>query len=204
MDKEANGLNGHTRPCVRTYEKLSSIKMKTSLAELAEELDTTDRTLRRAVHEGLLHANRPSPRTLDLPIPERVYARRSWPLLSNLREALRTEPTVSMAVLFGSRARGDDHSLSDVDLLVRLRRGADPHELAARLSARVGHRVQAVMLDDARQKPLLLAEIVREGRVLTDRDEVWPALLAQRPRIERAARRERRRIDDRFAAAFAT
>jgi predicted nucleotidyltransferase len=177
--------------------------MRTSLAELADELDTTDRTLRRAVRQGLLHGHRPSPRTLDLSIPERVYVRRAWPLLSSLREALRTEPTVSMAVLFGSRARGDDHPLSDVDLLVRLRRDADPHELAARLSGRAGHHVQTVTLDDAREKPVLLDEIIRDGRVLVDRDGAWPALLAERSRIERAARRERRRIDDRFAAAFA-
>jgi predicted nucleotidyltransferase len=177
--------------------------MRTSLAELADELGATDRTLRRAVQQGLLRANRPSPRTLDLSIPERVYARRAWPLLSSLREALRTEPAVSMAVLFGSRARGDDHPLSDIDLLVRVRSSADPRELAVRLSERVGHHVHAVMLDDARKKPLVLAEVVREGRVLVDRDGSWPALLAQRSRIERAARREQRRIDDRFAAAFA-
>jgi predicted nucleotidyltransferase len=177
--------------------------VQTSLSELAEELGTTDRTLRRAVQQGLLRARRPSPRTVDVPLAERVYARRSWSLLSSLREALRTEPAVSMAVLFGSRSRGDDHALSDVDVLVRLRRDADPHALAARLSERVGHRVQAVMLDDAGQKPLLLAEIVREGRVLVDRDGAWSALLAQHDRIERAARREQRRIDDRFAAAFA-
>ena len=176
--------------------------MRTSLAELADELKTTDRTLRRAVQQGLLHGRRPSPRILDLPIPERVYVRRAWPLLSSLREALRTEPTVSTAVLFGSRARGDDHPVSDIDLLVRLRGDADQHELTARLSERSGHRVQTVLLDDEREKPLLLAEIIREGRVLVDRDEAWPALLAERSRIERAARRERRRIDERFAAAF--
>ena len=201
--EKAARVNGHTRFAYGHTRSYPPIEMRTSLTELADELDTTDRTLRRAVQQGLLHASRPSPRTLDLPIPERVYARRAWPLLSSLREALRTEPTVSMAVLFGSRARGDDHPLSDVDLLVRLRRGGDSHELAARLSESVGHDVQAVMLDDARQKPLLLAEIVQEGRVLVDRDGAWSALLAQRHRIERAARREQRRIDDRFAAAFA-
>jgi predicted nucleotidyltransferase len=177
--------------------------MRASLAELADELDTTDRTLRRAVEQGLLRAHRPSPRTLDLPIPERVYVRHAWPLLSNLREALRTEPGVSMAALFGSRARGDDHPASDVDLLVRLRQDANPRELAARLAERVGHHIQVVLLDDAWQKPVLLAEIMREGRVLVDRDGAWPALLAEQPRIASAARREQRRIDDRFAAAFA-
>lgn len=176
--------------------------MRISLADLADELDTTDRTLRRAVEQGLLRATRPSPRILDLPIPERVYVRRAWPILSSLREALRTEPAVSMAALFGSRARGDDHPGSDVDLLVRLRGDASPRELGARLAESIGHDVQAVMLEDARQKSLLLAEIVREGRVLVDRDGAWPALLAERSRIERAARREQRRIDDRFAAAF--
>ncbi len=177
--------------------------MRTNLAELADELETTDRTLRRAVQQGLLRGHRPSPRTLDLQLAERVYARRAWPLLSSLREALRTEPAVSTAVLFGSRARGDDHPLSDIDLLVHLRGDVDPHEIATRLSERGGHRVQVVLLEDARQKPLLLAEIIREGRVLVDRDGTWPALLAERSRIERAARRERRRIDERFAAAFA-
>lgn len=178
--------------------------MRANLAELADELGTTDRTLRRAVEQGLLRAHRLSPRTLDLPIPERVYVRRAWPLLSTLREALRTEPAVSMAVLFGSRARGDDQPLSDVDLLVALRRDADRHDVARRLSRRAGHDVHALLLDDARQKPLLLAEIVREGRVLVDRDGAWPALLAQRDRIERSARLEQRRLDERFAAAFAS
>jgi predicted nucleotidyltransferase len=177
--------------------------VRTNLAELADELETTDRTLRRAVQQGLLHGHRPSPRTLDLPIQERVYARRAWALLSSLREALRTEPAVSTAVLFGSRARGDDHPLSDIDLVVHLRGDAEPNEIATRLSERAGHRVQAVLLEDVRQKPLLLAEIIREGRVLIDRDGTWPGLLAERSRIERAARRERRRIDERFAAAFA-
>src|SRR6266508_256316 len=176
--------------------------MRTSLAELADELDTTDRTLRRAVYQGLLHGHRPSPRTLDLPIAERVYARRAWPLLSSLREALRTEPAVSLAVLFGSRARGDDHPLSDVDLLVRLRQGANLRELAARVSERLGHRLQVVLLEDARRKPLFLTEVMREGRVLVDRDEAWPALLAERRQIEREARREHRRVEDQFAATF--
>ena len=176
--------------------------MKTRLAALAAELDTTDRTLRRALQQGLLRAQRPSPRTVDLSVTERAYLRRAWPLLSSLREALRTEPAVSLAVLFGSRARGDDHPRSDVDLLVRLRQGADRRKLASRLSESLGLRTRLVALEDAERAPLLLAEVMREGRVVIDRDKAWPALLARRHRIERAARRERRRIDDDFAAAF--
>ena len=133
---------------------------------------------------------------------ERAYLHRAWPLLAGLREALRTEPALSLAVLFGSRARGDDHPGSDVDLLVCLRGAANRREIASRLAERLGLRVQIVTLDDAKSAPLLLAEVMREGRVLIDRTGEWPDLLRQRNRIDRAAERERRRIDHEFAATF--
>jgi predicted nucleotidyltransferase len=176
--------------------------MRTALPQLAAELRTTDRTLRRALQQGLVHAERPSPRTVDVSIAERTYLRRAWPLLSRLRETLRTEPAVSLAVLFGSRARGDDYAQSDVDLLVRLRPGANRRELASRLSERLGLQVQLATFEDAQDAPLLLAEVMREGRVVVDRDCLWPALLRDRQQVERAARRERRRIDGQFAAVF--
>ena len=176
--------------------------METRLPDLAAELGTTERTLRRAVAQGLFRAERPSPRTLDVPLAEHVYLRRSWSILSSLRAALRTEPKVSFAALFGSRARGGEHDASDIDLLVTLREGADRWVLAGRLSQRVGARVQIVELDDALAAPLLLAELVREGRVLIDREGVWTQLIRRRPQIERDAARERRRIDDEFERAF--
>jgi predicted nucleotidyltransferase len=176
--------------------------MKAGLSELAAELDTSDRTLRRALQQDLVRAKRPSPRIVDISLTERAYLRHAWPLLSSLREALRTEPAVSVAVLFGSRARGDDHSGSDVDLLVDLRKGSTRRELASRLSEKLGLRIQLVLLEDARRAPRFLAEVIREGRALVDRGETWPALMAQRQRVEREAKRERRRIDDEFAAAF--
>jgi predicted nucleotidyltransferase len=178
--------------------------MKTSLKDLAADLGTTDRTLRRAVRQGLLRAERPSPRTLDVSLAERVYLRRSWPLLSSLRESLRTEPTVSLAALFGSQARGEEHGTSDLDLLLALREGADRWALASRLSQRVGARVQIVELTDALAAPVLLAEVVREGRVIVDRAAVWPRLQRRRAQIERDAARERLRIDDEFRRVFGT
>jgi len=176
--------------------------METRLPDLAADLGTTERTLRRAVAQGLLRAGRPSPRTLDVSLAERAYLRRSWPFLSSLREALRTEPNLSFAALFGSRARGGEHGTSDIDLLVTLREGADRWALAGRLSQRLGAEVQIVELDDAFASPLLLAEVVREGRVLIDREAVWSQLTRRLPRIERDAARERRRIDDEFERAF--
>ena len=176
--------------------------MRSTLPALAEELQTTDRTLRRAVSQGLVRAERPSPRTLRLPVAERVYLRAGWPLLSALRAALRTEPGVRLAVLFGSRARGDHRPDSDVDLVAAL---ADPlreHELRQRLETALGLRVQLVRFDDAMRAPLLIEQVVLEGRVLVDREELWPSLTRRRAAIHRAAARELRRIDDQFEAAF--
>lgn len=177
--------------------------MKIGLATLAAELATTDRTLRRAVAQGLLRAERPSPRKLEIPVKEREFLRRSWHLLSLLRQAFRTEPTVALAVLFGSAAHGEMHSRSDVDVLVALREGVDTRALASRLSGRLGLRVQLVSLEDARRAPLLLAEVLRDGRVLVDRERLWPRLRQQRSRVERAAAHERQRIDREFSELFA-
>ena len=177
--------------------------MNVHLTALAAELATTDRTLRRAVAQGLLRAERPSPRKLELSVEERVYLRRSWPLLSELRQALRTEPAVAFAALFGSAARGELHSGSDVDLLVELRKDAGWRELASRLSESVGSDVQIVALEDARRAPLLLVEVLSEGRVLVDRERLWPCLQAQRAKVERAAARERDRVEREFSDLFA-
>lgn len=176
--------------------------MQADLTALAAELGTTDRTLRRAVAQGLLRAERPSARKLELPVKEREFLRRSWPLLSHLRQALRTESAVAFAALFGSAARGEMHPASDVDVLVVLREGADLRALASRLSERLGLNVQLVLLEDARRAPLLLAEALREGRVLVDRESVWPQLRRQRVKIERAASLERDRVDHEFSELF--
>jgi predicted nucleotidyltransferase len=102
--------------------------------------------------------------------------------VSRLLAALRTEPNVELAVLFGSVARGEDITgASDVDLLVELR---DPHPgaleaLRGRLSNHVGLEVQLVPLRAAHRDPHLLSEVLRDGRPLVDRQQRWPALQAQ-------------------------
>lgn len=176
--------------------------MLTALPELARELHTTDRTLRRAVDEGLVRGERVSPRKFEMPISERTYLRASWPVLRELRDAFRTEPSVRAAILFGSFARGDQHSKSDVDILVDREPGPGLRALARRLSDRLDRRVQLVALEDADSAPLLLAEVLRDGRVLVDRNGTWRRLLDRKPAVERRAARERRRVDAEFAAAF--
>ena len=68
-------------------------------------------------------------------------------------------------------------------------------EVARRLSARLGRPTQLIALEDAEKAPLLLAEVLRDGRVLVDRDETWDRLCSAKATIDRRAVRERRRID---------
>jgi predicted nucleotidyltransferase len=163
-----------------------------ALADLARDVGVDERTLRRAVNEGTLRGTRPSPRKLELPLSERRYVRRAWPLLAALRAALRTEPNVRFALLFGSAATGEDTPDSDVDVLVSLR---DPDlsnliRLEGRLSERVGRDVELVRLEDAERDPVFFALAFEPGRVLVDRSGVGSAM---RRRAVRLAREEPRR-----------
>lgn len=174
----------------------------TELELLAAQIGANERTLRRAFNDGALRAERPTPRTLKMGSAEKRYLRRSWKLLAALREALRTEQNVRFALLFGSAARGDDTPSSDIDLLVEMR---DPSliriaDLTEKLEVLLGRRVDIVALDQARGNPLLLAQALDEGRVLVDREDLWPPLrdetevLAKRARD--GARRARQRALD--------
>lgn len=163
----------------------------TELALLASEVGVHERTLRRAIAEGRLRGVRPTPRTLDMALSEREYVRRSWKLLSALRAALRTEHNVRFALLFGSVARGTAALGSDVDVLVALR---DPDlerivELGAKLTAATGRSVDVVRLQDAESEPSFLADVIADGRVLVDREGLWPRLRGREPSLRRASRR---------------
>jgi len=163
----------------------------TELALLAREVGVHERTLRRAIAEGSLRAARPSPRTLDMSLSEREYVRRSWKLLSTLRATLRTEQNVRFALLFGSVARGTSAPESDFDVLVSLH---DPDlervvELGAKLTDATGRGVDVVRLRDAESEPSFLADALADGRVLVDRERLWPRLRGREPSLRRAGRR---------------
>jgi len=172
-----------------------------ALADLAHDVGVDERTLRRAVNQGTLRGTRPSPRKLDLPLSERRYVRRSWPLLSALRSVLRTEPNVRFALLFGSAATGEDTPESDVDVLVSLR---DPDllrllALERRLGERVGREVEVVRLEDAERDPVFFTLAFEQGRVLVDRAGIAPSM---RRRAIGLARDEPRREARRAKAAL--
>jgi uncharacterized protein len=166
------------------------------IQQLAVDLSSDERTLRRAVAQGAIHCSRPGPRKLRLMSTEREYLHTHWPLISQLRGALRTERLVRLAVLYGSFARGDDDEDSDLDILVslaeerpmaRVRLGIDLEEASAR-------KVDVARLSRIEPTaPLLLDRILDEGRVLVDRDELWHPLRARRRAIRARAKRFHRR-----------
>lgn len=167
-----------------------------AIQDLAGELDVEERTLRRAAAQGTLRGARSGPRRFRLAAGEREYLRDHWPLLSELRHALRTERRVRLAVLYGSVARGDEDSDSDLDLLIDTRdeRAAYPLSMSARLELLVGRRIDLAHLARVEaEAPLLLDQALREGRVLVDRDGLWPGLEQRRRAIHARAERSYRR-----------
>jgi predicted nucleotidyltransferase len=160
-----------------------------SLRSLARHLEVPERTLRRAAAEGLIHGRRMSPRRFETSLREEAYLRLHWPLLSSLRAALRTEPNVRLAVLFGSQATGGGTERSDVDVLVALADASASRvaALADRLALRLDRPVQLVRLQDAERSPALMADALTHGRVLVDRDDGWPRLLSARARWQARA-----------------
>jgi predicted nucleotidyltransferase len=163
------------------------------LPQLADELEINERTLRRALNDGCLRASRRPPRSGELSLTERRYIRHAWPLISALRQALRTEQNVRFALLFGSTARGTDTNQSDVDVLVVLRDSSLDRvvDLEAKLTTASGRRVEIVRLADAELQPSFLADATNDGRVLVDRDGVWANLRGRASRLARQARMQR-------------
>jgi uncharacterized protein len=92
-------------------------------------------------------------------------------LEQGLREALDGDPSVRWAYLFGSAARGQ--SFNDLDVAIMLADGARGAVPLGRVAARIeaagkGARVDVVDLGSA--APALAGRIVREGRLLADRE----------------------------------
>lgn len=179
--------------------------MRSALPVVARELGADERTLRRATRRGAVRCHRPGPRKLELVEGELDYLRSHWELMSALTCALRTEPNVRLAVLYGSAARGDDRLGSDVDVLVDLRNDAPgtARGLAIRLEDALGRDVDVARLGRARERaPLLVLQALDEGRVLIDRDELWPALVRERGLIARASGRAQMAARERAAAGL--
>ena len=161
------------------------------LADAAVDLGCSERTLRRYVNDGVLRGRRVASQ-LEFPSEEENYLRSHWTLLKELKWALRSERDVRLAVLFGSTAVGEDHPGSDVDLLVAHRR-PEQRALAGlrrRLREALNKPVQLIGVDQAQSAPSLFADILTDGRVLIDRDDLWSEMLSQYDDVLAKALRE--------------
>lgn len=158
---------------------------------LAADLGASARALRRAAARGLIRLHRPSPHKVQISGEERRYIRTHWPVLRGLTATLRTEHNLRLAVLYGSAARGDDRPRSDLDLIVALAdrgRGLPLARLGVKLEALLRRPVQIVSLGEAESSPALLAEALRDGRVIVDRDGIWERLRQREGALARRAR----------------
>jgi predicted nucleotidyltransferase len=111
------------------------------------------------------------------------------PLEDRLRDRLRDAPAgVVCAYLFGSFARGEATSRSDVDVAVLFEKDPEPRldagplDLEGELERALGRPVQLVVLNRAPAD--LVHRILRDGHVVLDRDRV------RRIRFEVAKRNE--------------
>lgn len=102
------------------------------------------------------------------PLPDRQK------LMQRLRTLLEASGShVISAYLFGSVARGDSHSDSDIDIAVLLVRSPEsfdelPLALESQLELELGREVQVVTLNNA--PPDLIHRVLRDGELLLDRD----------------------------------
>ena len=85
----------------------------------------------------------------------------------SLRQVLQVDDRIAYALLFGSAARGDTTSFSDVDVAIGLRSGVkfDLHDiggLVSELERAAGRDVDVVILDEA--PPGLAYRVFRDGR----------------------------------------
>lgn len=143
----------------------------TALVGVAADVGFHERTLRRGLADGSVRGHRPTSRTAILAPGEATYLRAHWGLLAGLRAVLRTERNVRLAVLIGSAARGQLTEGSDVDLAVCLLDDGwrARSRLRDRLGAAIDRPVDLVTMEAVEADPLLLRDILEEGRVLVDR-----------------------------------
>ena len=151
---------------------------------LAEQLGTSERTLRRLSEVGMLRARRDWRR---LKPGEGEWLISHWQMVRALREALRTEKGVKSVLIFGSVAKGTDGPDSDLDLAVDMEDDEDlmvRRALRKRLEAAVGRKIDMFSLRDLESEPSylpsFLLNIMKDARPVVDREGWWASLSAHK------------------------
>lgn len=88
--------------------------------------------------------------------------------LDEIAALARAEPALRLLLLYGSRARGDAHELSDWDFGFIADPGFDELALEQRIASHLASEIQLVDLD--RASGVLRYQAARDGRVVHDRD----------------------------------
>jgi predicted nucleotidyltransferase len=94
-------------------------------------------------------------------------------MIDPLRDELASEPSIMLAYLFGSAARGEDRPGSDIDVAVLAETALGLEHtslLAERLARAIGFRSRVDLVDLRTASPVFAAEVVRDGVVLLQRD----------------------------------
>lgn len=122
-------------------------------------------------------------------------------LVAELTDTLAGESGVVLAVLIGSRARGEAGQNADIDLLLELDPPGDEvvEGLHRRLKARIGVEIDPLTTRSVAHARRFWAKAVEEGQVLVDRHARWPSIvrdpegsrLAERQPVEELASGER-------------
>src|ERR1700679_872504 len=110
-------------------------------------------------------------------LPDETFAR--------IGDVLHAAPDVDVAAYFGSAARGRMRADSDVDVYVRLRRGASwspqyERSLVLELSEAAGREVDLTVENEERTSVILRLEVARHGHLLFERRPgAWVELRAR-------------------------
>jgi predicted nucleotidyltransferase len=160
--------------------------------KLIEKLGTSEWTLRRLSALGTLKTEWRRSGRRPLATGESEWLTSHWELLSQLRGALRTEPSVKGAWIFGSVAKGTDQAGSDLDLVVdfKTENQMAVRALRQRLEAKVGRKIDLFLLNDLEAEPDALLHLLKEARPVVDRMDWWARLPQHKRALRaRAARR---------------
>jgi hypothetical protein len=139
----------------------------------------SSRTIQRAMAEGTIRTKGGSGHWYTLSPGEHEYLSEVGPMLFRLRQVLRTEPGVRGAVLFGSFAKGQPSSRSDIDLVVDFKGAVTGPRLARlgqRLSQKLGREVDLYPYSDLSNDLSIMLELKETGRPVGDRCGFWKQL----------------------------
>ena len=148
-------------------------KSRSDISGLIAMFKVSQDTILRLIQLGSIKGIWKGPRKFTLAAGEMEYLEKEWATIDGLRKALRTEPLVRTAILFGSHSIGSSRPDSDIDLFVGLKEKISFERfeaLRSRLNRILGVYVDLYADYEIWSQPLLIRKIAEEGRPLIKRE----------------------------------